>query len=94
MSEYFELNTTLQRLLHIYEHIFGVKLVPVESVTGTLLDRKLIWHEDVRMFSAWDTDQPEPDFLGYAYLDLFPREGKFTHAGHYALQRVSSSLFI
>lgn len=90
ISEYFELNTTLQKLLGIYVHIFGIRLVPVELYNATLHDQKLIWHEDVRMFSAWGIDEPEPRFLGYAYLDLFPREGKYTHAGQYTLQRVSA----
>lgn len=88
VSEYFELDTTLQRLLDIYEHIFGVKFVPMGLNNATLLERKMIWYEDVQMLSAWNVDETEPSFLGYAYLDLFPRDGKYTHAGQYALQRV------
>lgn len=86
MSEYFELRTTLQKLLDMYLHIFGVELDPVESATA--MECNLIWHKDVLMFSAWIVDEPEPKFLGYAYLDFHPREGKFTHAGQYTLQRV------
>ncbi|KAF2724833.1 zincin [Polychaeton citri CBS 116435] len=87
VSEYFELDTTLQKLLDLYEHLFGVRLVLVNTVADALSDKKLTWHEDVRMFSAWLVDDEEPRFLAYAYLDLFPREGKYTHNGHYALQR-------
>ncbi|EGP86093.1 uncharacterized protein MYCGRDRAFT_74077 [Zymoseptoria tritici IPO323] len=79
VSEYFELNSTLAKLLQMYVHILGVRLVPVETAAS-------IWHEDVQMFSAWAVDS-EPDFLGYAYFDFFPREGKFTHAGQYTLQK-------
>ncbi|KAK4500398.1 hypothetical protein PRZ48_008587 [Zasmidium cellare] len=86
-SEYFELNTTLGKLLDIYIQIFGVKFVPVEGTSREVLDQGLVWHEDVQMFSVWDVDEAEPGFLGYAYLDLFPRDGKYTHAGQYALQR-------
>lgn len=86
ISEYFELDTTLEKMLTIYEGIFGVKLQPVDTPSS---QRSLTWHEDVTMFSAWDVDAgPSPAFLGYAYFDFYPREGKFTHAGHYTLQKV------
>lgn len=88
-SEYFELNTTLRKLLDVYLQIFGVRFVPTEQTGSDLLEQGLVWHEHVQMFSVWNVDQAEPEFLGYAYLDLFPREGKYTHAGQYALQRVS-----
>lgn len=78
-------------MFEIYVQIFGFKLVPIEtSGDRSVLDQKLIWHEDVQMHSAWIVDDSgDPEFLGYAYLDLFPRDGKFTHTGQYALQRVS-----
>ena len=90
VSEYFELNTTLQKLLNIYEQLFGVRLVPVDTSAPMFLAQKLVWHDDVRIFSAWDVDGEKPQFLAYAYLDLFPREGKRPHIGHYPLQRVST----
>jgi metallopeptidase MepB len=43
-------------------------------------DAKL-WHPDVQFFSVWEKDAKDNnDFLGYTYLDLFPREGKYSHA--------------
>ena len=51
-------------------------------------DGPLVWHPDVQMYSVWNIDGSEEP-LGYAYLDFFPRDGKYTHAGHYPLQKVS-----
>lgn len=48
-------------------------------------------HKSVRMFTMWDTDQFNEEFLGFLYLDLFPRPAKYTHAGHYGLSPVSIS---
>ncbi|KAJ5506684.1 Neurolysin/Thimet oligopeptidase N-terminal [Penicillium expansum] len=82
LSEYFELEMTLQKLLQMFQHLLGVELRRVDTA-----DREnLIWHEDVQMYTAWKVDGVTDEFLGYAYLDLFPRDGKFSHAGHYPLQ--------
>jgi metallopeptidase MepB len=48
----------------------------------------VLWHEDVMMFAVWD-NSTSGHFMGYAYFDFYPREGKYTHAGHYSLQPVS-----
>jgi len=40
------------------------------------------------MYSVWDVDGSNEEFLGYAYLDFFPRDGKYTHRGCYSLQQV------
>ncbi|KAI1842107.1 hypothetical protein JX266_011640 [Neoarthrinium moseri] len=81
ISEYFELNTTLSKLLETFEHLFGVRFQRRGEV-----DDSLVWHKDVQMYLVWSIDGPE-EFLGHAYLDLFPRDGKNSHAGHYSLQQ-------
>lgn len=87
-SEYFEINTTLAKLLDIYEHLFGAQFRRIDVREREEADESLVWHKDVQMYSVWNVDEPE-EFLGYAYLDLFPRDGKNSHAGHYSLQQVS-----
>jgi len=44
------------------------------------------WHEDVQKYSVWKKDAKTPDdFLGYCYLDLFPRTAKYSHAAVWGL---------
>ena len=87
-SEYFELNTTLAKLLGMFEHLFGAQFRRVDIQRLGEVNESLVWHEDVQMYSVWNVDGPE-EFFGYAYLDFFPRDGKNSHAGHYSLQQVS-----
>ncbi|OQD60387.1 hypothetical protein PENPOL_c024G08170 [Penicillium polonicum] len=82
LSEYFELQMTLQKLLQMFRHLLGAEL----RIVDTAHYQGLTWHKDVQMYTAWKVDGKTDEFLGYAYLDLFPREGKYSHSGHYALQ--------
>lgn len=49
-----------------------------------------VWHEDIQLYAVWDTSEESHDFLGYAYFDLFPREGKY---GHRKLRNLLGELF-
>jgi metallopeptidase MepB len=44
------------------------------------------WHEDVKIFSVWDDEGEGGSFVGYLYLDLHPRPGKYGHAANFSLQ--------
>ncbi|PTB34860.1 uncharacterized protein TrAFT101_002296 [Trichoderma asperellum] len=87
LSEYFELYHTLDNLLGLFGHIFDTRFELItpeqQSVLGS--GKPLVWHEDVGMYAVWDTRKSE-EFLGYAYFDFFPREGKYGHGGCYAIQ--------
>lgn len=84
IEEYFPLEHCLVEMLKIYKKIFGVRYEEVAHQA----DSGYLWHETVKMYSLWDTDDND-QFLGYLYLDMFPREAKYSHAGHYALAPVS-----
>jgi Zn-dependent oligopeptidase len=60
----------------IYQEILGFRFEEVE--------KPYVWHEDVRLFSVYDKDSN--DFVGHFYLDLYPRDGKYTHAAAFPLQ--------
>lgn len=88
ISEYFELRTTLAKLLGMFEQLFSLRFEEItaeeqETIGG---GEPLIWDPDVLMYAVWDRCE-EPAFMGYAYLDFYPREGKYSHGGHYSLQQ-------
>ena len=47
------------------------------------VDRPHVWHADVQQFAVYDASAAAAgprDLVGYFYLDLFPRTGKYGHA--------------
>jgi metallopeptidase MepB len=92
IAEYFPLQTTMLGMLKIFEELFGLVFVAitpgeerdklVESGKGT----DIVWHEDVKLFSVWDDAGEGSGFVGYLYLDLHPRDGKYGHAANFGLQ--------
>ncbi|KAI1177895.1 peptidase family M3 [Nemania sp. FL0916] len=91
ISEYFPLQSTVQGMLEIFEKLFGLVFVELDqserqrlSPTGKAED--ISWHEDVIIFSVWDEPSEGDKFVGYLYLDLHPRQGKYGHAANFNLQ--------
>jgi len=91
IAEYFPLQKCIVAMLHIFEKLMGlafVELTPEErkrlSPTGKGED--ISWHEDVIIFSVWDDESEGNGFVGYLYLDLHPRPGKYGHAANFNLQ--------
>ena len=54
------------------------------SLKFELVPNAEVWHPDVTMYRV--VDIVSMDIMGYFYLDLFPREGKFGHAACFRLQ--------
>ncbi|KAI1639094.1 peptidase family M3 [Biscogniauxia mediterranea] len=91
VAEYFPLQSTVRGMLHIFEELFGLVFVELDkeerqkvSPTGKAED--IAWHEDVILFSVWDDASEGEGFVGYLYLDLHPRQGKYGHAANFNLQ--------
>lgn len=74
ISEFFPIKKTIEGMFKIYEEIFQLKFVHMDNQA---------WHEDVTMYQVWKTDVEE--FVGYLYLDLHPRPGKYGHAANFGL---------
>ncbi|EGC36834.1 hypothetical protein DICPUDRAFT_54379 [Dictyostelium purpureum] len=75
VKEYFPMDVVFKGIFDIYQDLLSVKFTeekPIES-----------WHEDVKMYSV--SDSTDGRFMGYFYLDLFPRDGKYTHAAVWPL---------
>jgi metallopeptidase MepB len=92
IAEYFPLQTTIQGMLKIFEELFGLAFVEIvgEEDRAALAEggkgSDIVWHEDVQIFSVWDDEGEGAGFVGYLYLDLFPRDGKYGHAANFNLQ--------
>lgn len=91
IAEYFPLQSTIEGMLTIFEELFGFVFVEVDSEERTKLSETgkgedIYWHEDVKIFSVWDDEAEGGSFVGYLYLDLHPREGKYGHAANFSLQ--------
>jgi thimet oligopeptidase len=75
VAEYLPLDRVWAGLFDISGDVFGLDYRPVENVRA--------WHPDVRLYEV--RDRATGDLLAYAYADLFPRDGKFTHAAAFPL---------
>ncbi|KAK4934768.1 metalloendopeptidase [Elasticomyces elasticus] len=91
IAEYFPLQTTIKGMLEIFEQIFGLAFVEIvgkdrDAVSPSGKGNDIVWHEEVQVFSVWDDEAEGAGFVGYLYLDLFPRTGKYGHAANFNLQ--------
>ncbi|KAA8646894.1 M3 family metallopeptidase [Aspergillus tanneri] len=72
IAEYFPLQTTIEE--------------DREKIAPSGKGSDIVWHEEVQIFSVWDDEGEGSGFVGYLYLDLFPRSGKYGHAANFNLQ--------
>ncbi|PBP18423.1 peptidase family M3, partial [Diplocarpon rosae] len=91
IAEYFPLQSTVQGMLKIFEELFGFVFIELTSedkakLSATGKAEDIYWHEDVIIFSVWDDEGEGGGFVGYLYLDLHPRPGKYGHAANFNLQ--------
>ncbi|KAJ6013703.1 Metallopeptidase MepB [Penicillium herquei] len=82
IAEYFPLQTTVQGMLGIFERMFGLVFREMAIDKGS----DIVWHEDVRVFSVWDDEDLGSGFVGYLYMDLFSRDGKYPNPSDWNLQ--------
>ena len=87
IAEYFPLQSTITGMLSICETLFGLvfRVFRREERTRPASPRNaLVWHEDVEVFSVWNGDE-DGGFVGYLYMDLYLREGKYANAANFNL---------
>lgn len=69
IKHYFPVNTVVSGTLAIYQKVLKLRFEQVD-VEG--------WHDDVRFYKVIDEVSRETN--GYFFLDLHPRDGKYSHA--------------
>ena len=83
VKEYFPVTVVVPAILDIYQRLLSVRFVALETETwhpGVYLKVRRRRHvtkrlfTDVRAYSVWKADaKDESGFVGYTYLDLYPR---------------------
>ena len=91
IKEWFPLSVSIMGMLSIFEELFGLVFVKIEGKDRDLISETgkgedIVWHQDVQLFSVWDDEGEGSGFVGYLYLDLHPRDGKYGHAANFNLQ--------
>ena len=78
LKQYFPVDTVVTGAFSIYQKLLGITFNKVTDMNHTL------WHDSVILYSVHNTScmslDPEDGIVGYFYLDLYPREGKYSHA--------------
>ncbi|XP_065021146.1 probable thimet oligopeptidase isoform X5 [Musa acuminata AAA Group] len=76
VKQYFPVNLVMSGIFKIFQDLFGIRIEENKDVE--------VWHETVCLFSV--TDVSSNELLGYFYLDIHSREGKYAHTCVLALQ--------
>jgi thimet oligopeptidase len=74
VAAYFPLQSVIDGLLELTGEVFGLRYRLVEAPT---------WHPDVLTYAIHDAG--DDHLIAHFHMDLFPREGKFSHAAAFPL---------
>lgn len=81
ISEYYPTQTAIEGMLRIYETLLNLKFIEETDES-----KKTVWHEDVKQLAVWKMDDAtKPEFVGWIYFDLHPRDGKYGHAANFGI---------
>lgn len=89
ISKHFPLAQALTKMLEIYERVLSVKFREIKNS-----DCSSYWHPDVQLFQVLENHHSKENqnglsdnsTIGYFFVDLFPREGKYSHAACFPIQ--------
>lgn len=75
VAEYFQLEDVISGMFDLTAEVFGLAYQPVADTRA--------WHEDVLLYQI--LDRAGGEHLAFFYADLFPRDGKYSHAAAFPL---------
>ncbi|OMH81869.1 Thimet oligopeptidase [Zancudomyces culisetae] len=76
IKEYFAMENVVSGILSIYQEMLGLKFIQVDNSSG--------WHKDAQLFEVYNSE--DKSFVGHFWMDMHPREGKYTHAACWSLR--------
>merc|ERR1719430_2756225 len=76
IKEYFPFETVMRGMLEIYQRVLGLEFIKLEGGE--------VWHDDVSLHQV--NDKATGENLGYFFMDLHPRDGKFENCGVFGTQ--------
>ena len=74
IKEYFQTDIVIANMFEIFGNLFGIKFEEADIP---------VWHKDVKSYKVLDTQ--DGHIIGYIYMDLYPRDGKYKHAACFDL---------
>lgn len=85
LKKMFTIESVTNGIFNIYQELLGLKF---SDITETNPDA--LYAPNIKLFCVYDlTDSELTTPMGYFYLDLFPREGKYGHAAMFTFVRGS-----
>ncbi|MHC4128131.1 MAG: M3 family metallopeptidase [Planctomycetota bacterium] len=81
VREYFPLDSVIDGLFSITQSLYGLEYR--DATERARAEGRRLWHEDVKYYEVWD--KASGKLLGAFYLDMHPRDNKYTHAAQWGL---------
>ena len=79
LRKYFPTKASVKWTMALTGTLYGIQFKPADVP---------VWHKDVRYFDVIDSQTQQ--LIGGVYLDLYPRDGKYSHAAAFGLRGVST----
>ena len=78
LREYFPTDASIEWVMYLANVLYGVEFRAVDVP---------LWHHEVKYYDV--VDAKTGAYIGGLYLDLFPRDGKYSHAANYGVRSTS-----
>jgi thimet oligopeptidase len=83
VREYFPMDRVMEGLFGVTQSLYGLEYRDITAKAGTT--ERPLWHPEVKLYEV--IDRASGDTLGEFYLDLYPRENKYTHFAQWGLSQ-------